>query len=142
MGYNMKPGSKEKNTPSNFNEKDAKKLSNSPAFKDRSKKLSKKQGTKASKDVNVTYYGTKKELKNNTAPSMTQSSPGSGVFATSTGVKVPSSQSFKDARKTEAARNRFESNMKANAKRSGRTIKQEDKERRSRKDYNVDRRKR
>lgn len=141
MSYKMKPGSKEKDTPTTFNENDAKKVSNSPAFKDRSKKLSKKQGTKASKDVNVAYYGTEKDLKNSVAPSMNQSSPGGRVFATSTGVKVPSSQSFSDARKTEAAMNRFDNQMKANAKKSGRTIKQEDKERRSRTDYNVDRRK-
>lgn len=32
MGYNMKPGSKEKNTPSNFNEKDAKRMSDSFQF--------------------------------------------------------------------------------------------------------------
>ena len=105
--------------------------------KDSTKKLSKKQGTKASKDVNVTYYGTKEDLKNSVAPSAEQKSPGGKIFAKSTGVKVPSSQSFKDARKTEASRNRFESQMKANAARSGRTIKQEDKERRSRTDYKM-----
>ena len=44
MGYSMKPGSKEKNTPSNFNENDAKKLSKSPAFQDRSKKKVQKKG--------------------------------------------------------------------------------------------------
>lgn len=32
MGYNMKPGSKEKNTPTNFNEKDAKRVSESFKF--------------------------------------------------------------------------------------------------------------
>ena len=32
MGYSMKPGSKEKNTPSNFNEKDAKRMSASTQF--------------------------------------------------------------------------------------------------------------
>ncbi len=110
--------------------------------KDSTKKLSKKQGTKASKDVNVTYYGSEKDLKNSVAPTMGQASPGGKVFATSTGVKVPSSQSFSDAHKTEAAINRFDSMMKSNAKRSGKTIKQEDKDRRSRTDYKIDRRQR
>ena len=32
MGYKMKPGSKEKNTPSNFKEKDAKRMSASTQF--------------------------------------------------------------------------------------------------------------
>lgn len=32
MGYSMKPGSKEKNTPSNFKEKDAKRMSASTQF--------------------------------------------------------------------------------------------------------------
>lgn len=32
MGYKMKPGSKEKNTPSNFNEKDAQRVSESFKF--------------------------------------------------------------------------------------------------------------
>ena len=32
MGYKMKPGSKEKNTPTNFNEKDAKRVSESFKF--------------------------------------------------------------------------------------------------------------
>lgn len=135
MGYNMKPGSKEVDTETSFNERDKKVVN---AFKqDNGKKLSKKQGTKASKDVNVTYYGTKDELKNNTAPSMTQSSPGSGIFATSTGVKVPSSQSFSDARETEAAINRFDSQMKANAKRSGRSVQEEDRVRRKNRTYNM-----
>jgi hypothetical protein len=104
---------------------------------DKTKKLSKKQGTKASKDVNVTYYGTEKELKNNTAPSATQSSPGAGIFATSAGVRVPSSQSFSDARETEAAINRFDEQMKANAKRSGRSVREEDRVRREYRTYNI-----
>lgn len=108
---------------------------------DDTKKLSEKQGTIASKDVNVTYYGSEKDLKNSVAPSATQKSPGGKVFATSTGVKVPSSQSFEDARKTESIINLFDSMMKSNAKKSGRTIKEEDSIRREKTDYKIDRRK-
>ena len=108
---------------------------------DETKKLSKKQGTKASKDVNVTYYGTEEDLKNSEAPTMGQASPDGKVFATSSGVTTPSSQSFSDARKTEAAINKFDSMMKSNAKKSGRTVLEEDRIRRSRTDYNIDRRK-
>ena len=49
MGYKMKPGSKEKNTPSSFNEKDSKRMSDSFKF--------------APSDMEVTITASKQTVK-------------------------------------------------------------------------------
>ena len=94
------------------------------------KKLLKQQGTKETKDANVTYYGSKEDLASGDGPSFNQGSKSGRVFATSSGVTVPSSQSFKEARANEKSMNSFDSNIARQAENRGITKLEMDAERR------------
>lgn len=107
MGYGMKPGSKEKDTPTGFSEKQANTIGKTTVGKlsdNKPKKLAKRQGTLDTKDAGVTYYGSKEELATYDGPSENQPSFTGRVFASShkSGGKTrPSTQSFKEARERE-----------------------------------------
>lgn len=79
------------------------------------KQFEKRQGSKETKDVGVTYYGTKGSLASGDGPSANQPSASGDVFASSRkrgGRTSPSTQSFKEAREREAMEDRYDAEQK------------------------------